>query len=70
MTDGVDIANDTAEKTLTSIIQNRTKEKSLQPKGHCFYCNENIEKGSLFCDPDCRNDFDAEVEAKKRNGRI
>lgn len=40
----------------------------LKPVGVCWYCGEPVHSESLFCDIDCRNDYEKEQEAKKRNG--
>lgn len=40
----------------------------LKPVGVCWNCGEPVSGTTLFCDIDCRNDYEKEQEAKKRNG--
>ena len=41
----------------------------MQPTGHCRFCDEELAAGLLFCDVDCRDDFEKEDAAMKRAGR-
>ena len=45
----------------------RAKQRELNPKGSCHWCAEVFTPGDprVFCDTDCRADFDRE----KRRGR-
>ena len=42
----------------------------IQPKGECYNCEEPLDNpDQLFCDSDCRNDFEFEQRIKERNGK-
>jgi len=34
--------------------------------GHCLYCNAELDAGKRFCDGWCRDDWNLEQEARKR----
>ncbi|MDX8124950.1 hypothetical protein SKZ59_24540 [Janthinobacterium sp. GMG2] len=42
---------------------------ALAPHGGCHYCDEALAPALLFCDVDCRDDYDKELAAKARAGR-
>ena len=42
---------------------------ALVAYGACHYCDEPLAPGLLFCDVDCRDDYDKEQAAKARAGR-
>lgn len=55
MSDIVDQANDLIEFMSTHQIK---KAPTLEPTGFCYFCDEPVER--LFCDADCRDDFQKE----------
>ncbi|AYA64275.1 DUF2116 family Zn-ribbon domain-containing protein [Alteromonas sp. RKMC-009] len=64
--DPLDAATHMEEHMKQRAIQNiRNKGRELRPKGCCYFCAEELPKGSLFCDSDCSHDF----ELMKRNTR-
>lgn len=42
----------------------RAARDVLIPTGHCYFCDEELIAGRLFCDGDCRDGF--ELEQKRR----
>jgi len=48
-------------------IRSKTGPK---PTGRCFYCGAPLEPEQLFCDADCRDDYEFEQAAKERKGRV
>lgn len=38
---------------------------TLKPAGHCYYCDENIGRGLLFCSSDCAQDFEQEENIRQ-----
>lgn len=40
----------------------------LAPKGACHFCEAPVGPSLRFCDGDCREGWDREARAKKRNG--
>ena len=47
----------------------RELERSLPSIGVCHYCGTSVGGGRLFCGLPCSKDWDAEQEARKRNGQ-
>lgn len=39
------------------------------PNGYCYNCGEKIKQG-LFCDHDCRDDYEHRISQLKRMGKI
>ena len=72
MADDVDRSNAMAEVALEAYIaQVRARANySLLPVGVCYNCEEPIQGGRLFCDGECRADYDYRVQRNKANGRI
>ena len=70
-----DLASDAEERFREAALKNREFEArriQLRPCGHCFFCDETVPPGELFCRPDaggsCRYDFQREQDARHRNG--
>lgn len=53
-------------------IFNQRKRTNLLPVGSCYFCDSILRDGVLFCTDngksECRDDWDREQAAKKRNG--
>jgi hypothetical protein len=47
----------------------RKSARCLEPDGHCYFCDEDVPHDRLFCNADCRDDFDWEKAALRRAGR-
>ncbi|MDO8052040.1 hypothetical protein O3301_26570 [Janthinobacterium sp. SUN211] len=45
------------------------RRPALVVHGCCHYCDEPLAPALLFCDADCRDDYDKEQAAKARAGR-
>lgn len=56
MADEADIAGDIERERLDVLILNRNHH-SLPEVGHCYNCGDVVPRG-LFCDADCRDDYD------------
>jgi len=67
MSDDVDVANDNAEVFLRSALENRQR-MHLNPCGFCFYCQEPLRSGVLFCGSECGDDWQAEQKIKRIKG--
>lgn len=61
-----ELAQATMDRAIESALQRVRSQRSIAAKGCCHNCDEPFEKfsGKLFCNSDCRDDFD------KRNRRI
>ena len=58
VSDEVDKANEAAEIELAARLTKRFQ--TLKPIGCCYNCEETLPEGKrLFCDTDCREDFEA-----------
>lgn len=68
MADIADIADEINEIHLAaSLAQVRKSSIILRPKGHCHYCEEELDptsKNKLFCDVHCRDDYDYYIARK------
>ena len=45
------------------------RRPALVTHGCCHYCDEALAPALLFCDVDCRDDYDKEQAGKARAGR-
>lgn len=67
MADEADIASMVEEQHLSMAIQaQRAGRVQLQLTGNCHYCDASVSQ--LFCDIDCRNDFERETALRKKLG--
>lgn len=69
MSDNADLAQEYEEVALivARINHNYSALQRLPRTGFCHYCKEPIEKEKLFCDADCRDDYEWEQKGKGRN---
>ncbi|HAF2131138.1 TPA: hypothetical protein G9F27_005492 [Salmonella enterica] len=56
MADDADIASETEQLRTDAALSGRER-RTLPETGHCYNCNEVISSG-LFCDADCRDDYE------------
>lgn len=61
MSDEADVANEQMELTLASARSRRAP--SLPAIGQCYNCEETLRFG-VFCDADCRDDYERRVKGK------
>lgn len=70
MSDNVDHTNNVTELFLREAMSNRNKARQqLIPTGLCYYCEEDVKSGELFCNQNCRDDYDDEQRRLKLSGR-
>lgn len=69
MSDDADRADPRIEDTIADGIAEVRRSTSLIAVGFCHYCGEGILSGRLFCDVDCRDDYQHEQARRKANGR-
>jgi len=67
MSDEADVGNDNAELFLAAALANR-KRMYLQACGHCYYCDETVQRGALFCSSECRDDHQKEQRIRQIKG--
>jgi hypothetical protein len=69
MSDHADIADAkifaAAARGLTAI----RRRPVLEPDCHCHFCDEAVAPEALFCDVDCRDDYDKELAVRGRAGQ-
>lgn len=39
------------------LAMTRSRQPSIVPKGCCYNCNEKLRRPQLFCNADCRDDW-------------
>lgn len=50
-------------------IATQQVKPTLKPAGHCYYCDETVQRGALFCSPDCAHDYEEENRIRQIMGR-
>lgn len=68
MSDHADRADPTIAAVVTAALQAIRRSPGLLPDRHCHFCESEIAPELLFCDIDCRDDFEREQAAIKRAG--
>lgn len=68
MSDEFDRASDLEEIHREMAIRDVQQRTSLPDVGACYYCSEHTPPGRRFCDSECRDGYEAEQAARKRNG--
>jgi hypothetical protein len=68
MTDQFDRATEIEEmhRDIALTFRNPT----LPACGVCHFCTEIVEGNKLFCNADCRNDWQKDKDRKKREGKL
>jgi hypothetical protein len=67
MADEIDIANDRAQQDLDLALScARRHEPALPPTGWCYNCAELLNDDRLFCDRDCRDDYEHRLARNAR----
>ena len=70
MSDDADRADSLIDSTIQARVQRASQEarrRQLIPLGTCYYCESPLRNGMLFCDAECRNDWEEEQAAHRRN---
>lgn len=61
-----DLGTQQEEFLLESALNEQEKKPRLMATGKCLNCDEVVAAG-LFCDADCRDDFERRCKAEKLN---
>lgn len=69
MSDHADNADNKIYRTIAAGLAAARKAPELQADCHCHFCDEVVAVSLLFCNVDCRDDFDLIEAARKRMGR-
>jgi hypothetical protein len=67
MPDDADITQARAEAE-AALFAKRKREPGLLAIGACYFCSSSIPNPHLFCDSYCRDDYEREQRAQRRNG--
>ena len=68
MSDVADRAEWRIAKDIDAAMAHARRTPQLEADGHCHYCDD-VAHGVLFCNTDCRDDYQKEQEALRRAGR-
>lgn len=66
--DVIDRAQDEAGAQLQLQLASRRAPPALPATGRCYHCDEPLPKPLRFCDKLCRDSFEVEQAAFRRNG--
>ncbi|MEO6919565.1 MAG: hypothetical protein ABI171_11230 [Collimonas sp.] len=69
MSDVADRAEWRIAMDLTVACAHARRTPQLEADGYCHYCDEQVAHGALFCNTECRDDYQREQEAFRRAGR-
>jgi len=69
MSDHADIADSRIFATVSAGLAAVRRRPVLLPDCHCHFCDETLQPEILFCNDDCRDDYEKEEAARARNGR-
>lgn len=67
MADDVDRANDLAEQQLQDALQKARKVNRTKPTGFCKNCSNAVGDKKIFCDDECREDYEWYTKRKSVN---
>jgi len=69
MSDHADNADSRIYRTIASGLAAVRRAPELLPDCRCHFCDEMIAVNLLFCDVDCRDDYEREQDAIRRAGK-
>ncbi|PFH10878.1 hypothetical protein BCF11_3312 [Collimonas sp. PA-H2] len=69
MRDVADRAEWRIAKDIEVAMAHARRIPQLEADGRCHYCDDDVAHGRLFCNTDCRDDYQKEQEALRRAGR-
>lgn len=69
MSDHADNADRKIFRTIDAGLAAARRAPELQPDCRCHFCDEVVAVNLLFCDVDCRDDFERQDAAQRRAGR-
>ena len=70
MADEADQSVETQQLALERALHNQrtaAQHARMRPKGACHFCDEPVATQILFCDEDCRDDYDYEQQQRQRH---
>lgn len=70
--DILDQAADLTERERTYLLEEhrkRVENSRIKAKGSCYNCEEPLEADLIFCDIDCRDDYEYVMKRRKVNSQ-
>lgn len=68
MADEIDLQIEREEKEMNILLA--VRKVIPRSKGACFNCDEKLPDGQMFCDADCRDDYEKEQFQKSQAPRF
>lgn len=68
MSDDADRADLRISAAVQSALNQVRRAPGLHSDGRCHYCDEPVPDGLLFCNTDCRDDYEKHQAALRRAG--
>jgi hypothetical protein len=68
MADDADLAQHISEQIIELQTKNRVVTR-MEFTGFCYNCEEPVKMAALFCDKDCRDDYEHRERMSLQNGR-
>lgn len=68
MSDDADRAQWRIDKDLQIAMDRARAVPGMRGHGACHFCEAPVPQDALFCDCDCRDDFEREAAARRRAG--
>ena len=56
--DPLDVASSLEAAERDACVMKQRAKPTMQAVGHCYNCGEGLRAGMLFCDKDCRDDYE------------
>lgn len=69
MSDHADVSDKLIEMVVRIGLNSVRSQPALVADGRCYFCDEKIVSHILFCNVDCRDDYEKEQNALRRAGR-
>lgn len=70
MSDFADMSDKLIEAFTAAAVARASGKPVMKATGQCRFCEEPVNPGLLFCDRDCRDDFERELLALRRAGKV
>ncbi len=69
MSDHADVSDKRIEQAVIAGLDKVRRASSLHSDGRCHFCDEPVPDSLIFCDIDCRDDYERELAARRRAGQ-
>lgn len=69
MSDHADVSDKRIAQAVIAGLDKVRRAPRLHSDGRCHFCSEPVPDALLFCDIDCRDDFEKELNARRLSGR-